>query len=56
MDQDRPYGVESVVRVSQDQTEAGRALLFQQAGILGGVNSGMASFLAFIIDGKMEVI
>jgi hypothetical protein len=34
-----PQGVESVVQVTEEQAEAGRGLLFQQASILAGKNA-----------------
>lgn len=49
-----PIGVESVMEVSQDMAEVGRSLLYQQAGILAGINAGMAAYLAFIMEGKLE--
>lgn len=49
-----PEGVESVMQVSQAMAEVGRSLLYQQAGILAGVNAGMAAYLAFIMEGKLE--
>lgn len=49
-----PLGVESIMLVAQDKAEVGRSLLFQQAGILAGINAGMAAYLAFIMEGQME--
>lgn len=49
-----PIGVESVMQVSADLAEVGRSLLYQQAGILAGMNAGMAAYLAFIMEGKLE--
>jgi len=50
-----PQGVESVVQVTEEQAEAGRGLLFQQASILAGKNAGRAAYVAFIMEAKIEV-
>jgi len=49
-----PQGVESVVQVTEEQAEAGRGLLFQQASILAGKNAGRAAYVAFIMEAKIE--
>lgn len=49
-----PPGVHSVMTVSRDKAETGRSLLFQQSGILAGINAGLAAFIAFILDAKLE--
>lgn len=49
-----PAGVEAVLAVSGARAEAGRALLFQQGGILAGANAGMAAYAAFIMEAKIE--
>lgn len=54
LEEELPQGVESVVRVTEDQAEAGRGLLFQQASILAGQNAGRAAYVAFIMEAKIE--
>jgi len=54
LEDELPQGVESVVRVTEEQAEAGRALLFQQASILAGQNAGRAAYVAFIMEAKIE--
>lgn len=49
-----PAGVEAVLAVSGARAEAGRALLFQQGGILAGANAGLAAYAAFIMEAKIE--
>lgn len=49
-----PAGVEAVLAVSGTRGEAGRALLFQQGGILAGANAGMAAYAAFMMEAKIE--
>jgi len=49
-----PEGVESVVQVTEEQAEAGRGLLFQQASILAGQSAGRAAYVAFIMEAKIE--
>jgi hypothetical protein len=53
-DDELPQGVESVVQVTEEQAEAGRGLLFQQASILAGQNAGRAAYVAFIMEAKIE--
>jgi len=54
LEDELPEGVESVVQVSEEQAEAGRGLLFQQASILAGQNAGRAAYVAFIMEAKIE--
>lgn len=49
-----PQGVHSVMSVSRDQAQTGRSLLFHQSGILAGTNAGLAAFIAFMLDAKLE--
>jgi len=49
-----PPGVHSVMTVSRDQAQTGRSLLFHQSGILAGTNAGLAAFIAFMLDAKLE--
>jgi len=49
-----PEGVESVVQVTEEQAEAGRGLLFQQASILAGQNAGRAAYVAFLMEAQIE--
>lgn len=53
-DDELPQGVESVVQVTEEQAEAGRGLLFQQASILAGQNAGRAAYVAFVMEAKIE--
>jgi len=50
-----PQGVESVMMVTKEQAELGRSLLLQQAGLLAGTSAGMAAYVAFIMEARMEV-
>lgn len=51
-----PKGVESVMMVTKEQAEVGRSLLLQQGGLLAGASAGMAAYIAFIMEARMEVI
>lgn len=53
-DQPLPFGVEAVMLVSQEKGEIGKSLLFQQSGILAGINAGMAAFIAFVMETQLE--
>jgi len=54
LEDELPEGVESVVQVTEEQAEAGRGLLYQQASILAGQNGGRAAYVAFIMEAKIE--
>jgi len=54
LDDELPTGVESIVQVTEEQAEAGRGLLFQQASILAGQNAGRAAYVAFIMEAKIK--